>query len=262
MIYVTGDTHGEFNRFSSKNFHAGAEDIVIVCGDFGFLWDNSREEKYWQKWLCQKPYKILFCDGNHDNYDMLKDYPIGELFKGKVQKIAENIYHLMRGEMYEIEGKKFFVMGGAMSHDTQDGILDPSDKNFSIREKALHRRGKKRYRVKGISWWAEEMPDQEEYSHAEETLFRYDYKCDYIITHDCPSQIQQILKEHYLDKDKKDEYSCNELNEFHQKVADKCKFRKWFFGHYHMDVVVSDKFRLLNKDIVTLNGEKIFSKNI
>ena len=32
----------------------------------------------------------------------------------------------MRGQVFEIEGKTFFTMGGAASHDIQDGILDPA----------------------------------------------------------------------------------------------------------------------------------------
>lgn len=30
----------------------------------------------------------------------------------------------MRGEIYDIDNKKFFAFGGARSHDIQDGILN------------------------------------------------------------------------------------------------------------------------------------------
>lgn len=40
MIYITGDTHGDINRF----FDGGAldtkltkNDTLIICGDFGFV---------------------------------------------------------------------------------------------------------------------------------------------------------------------------------------------------------------------------------
>ena len=43
MIYVTGDTHADFKRFSTNNFPEQREmtkyDYVIVCGDFGGIWD-------------------------------------------------------------------------------------------------------------------------------------------------------------------------------------------------------------------------------
>ena len=254
VIYVTGDTHGEFKRFKNKIFHANAEDTVIICGDFGGLWDNSPTEKYWLKWLCEKPYQILFCDGNHENYDMINSCSVENLFGGKVHKISDNIYHLMRGEVFEIEGRKFFVMGGARSHDTEDGILNSLDKDFNIQEKMLIRRGKKMYRVKGVSWWEEEMPSEKEFSHALETLSKHDFKVDYIITHDCPTDVQKIVVENYVEEKRKHEYKPDELTDFFQTIWKKCEFEKWFFGHYHADAEISDKFRVIEKEIIALNG--------
>lgn len=53
---------------------------MIVCGDFGLIWDMkpSRAEEYWMKWLSEKPWITLFVDGNHENFDRLKNYPITE----------------------------------------------------------------------------------------------------------------------------------------------------------------------------------------
>ena len=44
MIYITGDTHAEFkHRFNMENFSEQKEmtkdDYVIICGDFGGVWD-------------------------------------------------------------------------------------------------------------------------------------------------------------------------------------------------------------------------------
>ena len=54
MIFVTGDCHGEFQKFSTSAFPEQKEmtkdDIVIICGDFGAVWDCdgvSNAEKYW-----------------------------------------------------------------------------------------------------------------------------------------------------------------------------------------------------------------------
>ena len=46
VIYVTGDMHGDFSRFKDsplKKLKAG--DTLLVCGDFGFIWDGSRQEQ-------------------------------------------------------------------------------------------------------------------------------------------------------------------------------------------------------------------------
>ena len=75
MIYITGDCHGEFNKFSTAAFpeqkQMTKKDIVIVCGDFGGIWDtdkNSQHESYWLKWLDEKPFTTVFVDGNHENF--------------------------------------------------------------------------------------------------------------------------------------------------------------------------------------------------
>ena len=46
MVYVTGDTHGDPNRLSKNNLKSLNEgDTLIVCGDFGFIWDRSKAEQ-------------------------------------------------------------------------------------------------------------------------------------------------------------------------------------------------------------------------
>ena len=63
MIYVTGDTHGEFVRFSKKRLYKiginlTEEDYVIVCGDFGLCWADDKTYQYDCKNFEQKPYTI------------------------------------------------------------------------------------------------------------------------------------------------------------------------------------------------------------
>ena len=78
-VYITGDTHGGFQRFGSKYFpqqkNMGREDYVIVTGDFGGLWDGSPKDQYWLDWLEEKPFTTLFVDGNHENFDLLNALP-------------------------------------------------------------------------------------------------------------------------------------------------------------------------------------------
>ena len=77
MIYVTGDTHAEFkHRFNPRNFpeqkEMTKEDYVIICGDFGGIWDvgwESKNEKHWLDWFEERSYTLLFVDGNHENFD-------------------------------------------------------------------------------------------------------------------------------------------------------------------------------------------------
>jgi len=69
MIYVTGDVHGDLGRFKGKAVARKLKkgDYLIVCGDLGFFWNDSREERKARKWLSRRKYTILFVEGTHDN---------------------------------------------------------------------------------------------------------------------------------------------------------------------------------------------------
>ena len=97
MIYVTGDTHGDIERFKAPEFkkiHRG--DTLIICGDFGFLWDNSKQEAAALKKLMSKYYTIAFIDGCHENFDLLEAYPEIKWKGGKARYIGGNIYDFRR----------------------------------------------------------------------------------------------------------------------------------------------------------------------
>ena len=157
MIYITGDTHGGFQRFNTKNFpqqkQMGHSDYAVITGDFGGVWDDSPREAYWLNWLEEKPFTTLFVDGNHENFDRLGELPVHQWQGGKVHYVRPHVLHLMRGQVFEIGGITFFTMGGAASHDIQDGILDPASPGFE-QEYWFKRRTRQRFRVKGVSWWS------------------------------------------------------------------------------------------------------------
>lgn len=171
MIFITGDTHGDFKRFSSSRFSAQSEmtkdDVVIICGDFGGIWNDSPEERYWLDWLNDKPFTTIYVDGNHENFDRYysDEFETVDLYNGKAQKIRDSIFHLLRGEVFQIQGKRIFAFGGASSHDIRDGIIDPSNypdsKAFNRELRMMSFLGKQ-FRVKGMSWWEQEIPSEVE----------------------------------------------------------------------------------------------------
>ena len=72
MVYVTGDTHGDISFFKDPKLKKLTdEDILIVCGDFGFLWDRSDKEKKALQTLEKKKYTICFVDGAHEKINIL-----------------------------------------------------------------------------------------------------------------------------------------------------------------------------------------------
>lgn len=284
MIYVTGDTHGPVklgyrsldgigqrlskDNLRSKNMPAlTSDDFVIICGDFGCIWEydsrydpdrslsrdvvlldhgESKEEKYWLDWLQDKPYTILFCDGNHENFDRLANaYPEVEYLGGHAHKIRDNVYHLMRGYVFDIGGKSFFVMGGARSHDVKDGILHPHDfsSNRQMKEmiRKLNRNGAL-YRIEHVSWWEEELPSSSELKMGALNLTEHGNTVDYIITHCAPQHVAE-----YLGYNEPDECTL-----FLESVAAEVDFKGWFFGHYHENREVGQKYHMLYDSVVRI----------
>ena len=191
-IYITGDCHGDFQRFTTRNFPQlkglGRDDYVILAGDFGGVWAGEQTDGYKLDWLEAKPFTTLFVDGNHENFGLLNAYPEQEWNGGRVHVVRPHVLHLMRGQVFEIGGLTWFTMGGAASHDIEDGIFDPAVPDFERRYWVM-RRMNARFRVLGHSWWPEEMPSEAEYAGAKDNLERAGWCVDCILTHCAPSGI-------------------------------------------------------------------------
>ena len=222
MIYVTGDCHGNFARFEQKHFSEQAnmtkDDAVIIAGDFGGVWFGDSRDDETLDWLERLPFTLAFVCGNHENYDALERYPVAEWHGGKVHRVRPHVLHLMRGQIFELEGCRFFTMGGAKSHDTN-------------------------HRINHISWWRQELPSDEEYSEALQNLERYNWQVDYIITHCAPTSIALAGTRHN---------EADRLTDFLQEVRERAKYHYWLFGHYHDNKAIDEKHILLWEQIVRI----------
>ena len=231
MIYITGDTHGDQLRFIEGNMPGESEwtsdDFLIICGDFGFVFSDSKIENQFLYYLENKPYTICFCDGNHENFPRIYGYPEQAWHGGRIHRIRNNIIHLMRGYVFTIDGKTIFTMGGAYSID-------------------------KYMRKEGYSWWKEELPSNTEYREAIKNLEEHNKQVDYIITHTAPREIIRRMCKY------PDEHDM-ELTGFLEWIMYEVQFKKWFFGHWHFDREVGEKFRAVWFDVVPVEesgGEK------
>lgn len=254
MIYITGDTHADFKRFNTKAFPEQKEmtrdDRVIICGDFGGIWSDTPEERYWLKWLNDKPFTTVYVDGNHENYDRYygDEFPVVDYCGGKAHQIRPNIYHLMRGYVFEFEGKKFFTFGGASSHDISDGILDAADyedpKEFGrvFAEKWLCG---ELFRVNHISWWKEEIPSKDEMQRGIQSLAEHGNKVDYVITHCLPTSIAAAVSDGFYKPDALTDY-------FDKLLKDGLQFKEWHCGHYHRIEQFMGAYNIHYEDIYRL----------
>lgn len=248
MIYITGDTHGteDWEKINTRNFPEQhmftRHDYLIILGDFGAIWDGSDEDKYIIKTYSERNFTTLFIDGNHENHDLLDKYPVSEWKGGKVHKIADNVIHLMRGQVFEIDGLKFFTMGGAESTDKQ-------------------------YRKEGKSWWAREMPSDEEYKDALDNLAKHNFKVDFVLTHCAPEgYIWDNLNPLYESDMSKIvtvpmgsviARSDNRLTVFLDDLITEhgLNFKHWYFGHYHRDMDW-EKFSLVFSKIKMIESRR------
>lgn len=231
MVFITGDIHGNIERFLCDCFPEQKEmtkdDYVIIVGDFGVIFDTpeSREEQIKLKELDKMPFTTLFIDGNHENFDRLNTYPIEEWHGGKIHKINGSVYHLMRGQVFEIEGRTFFTFGGASSHDIRDGILEIGDKRI----KEWRKDRTKLFRINHISWWKEELPTDAEMKEGLKNLKRYNNKVDYILTH---SPYTSVLSQ--MDSGGR-LYKSDILSDYLQRIKQTTDYRQWIFGHMHVN---------------------------
>lgn len=250
MIYITGDCHCNFERFNTENFPEQKEmtkdDYVIICGDFGGVWDkdvSGKEETWWLNWLESKPFTTLFVDGNHENFDRLYSYPEENWKGGKIHRVRPSVIHLMRGQVFIIDDKKIFTFGGARSHDISSGILEPDDPEYRFKKKELDK-GWEPYRINHVSWWAQEMPSKEEMEEGRRNLAEHNNCVDFIVTHCCSSGTQAILGGGM--------YTSDELTKYFQELRETIQFKKWFFGHYHDNRNVNAKEILLYEQLIRI----------
>ena len=69
MIYITGDLHGGYDSGKLFKVKYNPDDIIIVCGDFGYVGYSDTVAKDWEKRKLDKLIKklgctLLFVDGN------------------------------------------------------------------------------------------------------------------------------------------------------------------------------------------------------
>lgn len=243
-IYITGDTHGESNpiKLRSVNFpnynNCTKDDILIIAGDFSYVFQNENNSVKIKKesnnlkhiFENRKFGDTLFVDGNHENFDRLDKFPTEEKYGGKVKKISNSVYQLLRGEIYSINGIKILTFGGAKSTDRKDRII-------------------------GVDWWPQEIFSEEEMENAFKNLEKNNYEVDYIITHTCSSSILQKLCNKYNMNIRAFDKHNKLFEDFKQKV----KYKKWYFGHMHIDSDITEKDICLYNKVIEL-GKNIYDK--
>ena len=217
--FLKGDIHGNLFEIIDfiNRFNLGKNDNIIILGDCGIAWRKDKKDlaqniKLWNEY--GNGVKLYFIDGNHENFNILNSLPI----ENNMGKIADNIYHLRRGQVYEFENKKILVCGGADSID-------------------------KYRRIENFTWWKEEAISQETIDDIPAGHY------DYVLTHCCPRSIFEknriyLSTLQFLDENKINHSSEDMLEQLKNKIT----FDHWFFAHYHINRNLDEKFTCLFED--------------
>ncbi|MBR6666356.1 MAG: metallophosphoesterase [Lachnospiraceae bacterium] len=204
MLYIMGDLHGKFEQFSSRiyqaNIQLSSNDIIIVCGDFGFIYDDAVKRKQGLEQLKALECEVLFVCGNHENFVEINKCEIVNRYGGPMHKISNNIYHMIRGNIYTICGSSFFAFGGAYSNPNQQPKV----------------------------WQSQEIPSREEIAYGKNSLLKRKKVVDYIVTHAAPNEIIWELGIVPF-------YSNTCFTNFLSWILNDIQFKHWFCGHYHID---------------------------
>lgn len=219
-LFFTGDVHREFDVHKlsvwPEQKTLTREDFLVICGDFGCIWNGSWTDKYWLDWHNNKPYTTLVCLGNHENYDLIEKMPQEDWHGDKVRRARENVIILKRGGLYDLNGITLWTMGGAASHDME-------------------------YRIPGRSWWPQEIPSFEELDDGINAIERAGDKANIIVTHCAPSCVLKTLG---------DIYKPDMLTNYLSLMRSVTTFDQWYFGHYHLDKDINDGFSCLYNRVV------------
>ena len=158
MIYFLSDQHGGERVGDLPKYleEATDEDVLIILGDVGLKFRDTEENRAFDELLLSSKKKIILLEGNHENFDYLETFPLGERYGAPVRILTENIVLLQRGYIYEICGKTFFAFGSCRSGS--------------------------KWKDMGL-WWPQEAPTEEQLARAYETLKARGNKVDYILTH-------------------------------------------------------------------------------
>ena len=240
-IYLTGDTHHNLDIKKIADFNFTPNSKLIVLGDWGGLWYNDYRKNYkilskWCKWQENKNFTLLALLGNHENYRLINKLPSkiikdeNNLLKIKELKVINpfkrfsptkcKLYILENG-IQIIENKKFLAIRGAASVDKEN-------------------------RIEGETYWKEEILSDEEKEEIIKQIEK-EKNFDFVITHTAPAFIvKTLIKKYNIEPKKLDDVSI-----FLEKIYKEITFKKWYFGHFHLDTAI-DNFECLYNKIIEI----------
>ena len=229
MIYVTGDTHGEFSRVWNlcHRMETTTDDVLIILGDAGINFHGPELDKQKKIYLRKQRITVFALQGNHDMRPTHLDSYQEMTWNGGLvyrEEIYPNILFAKDGEIYDLNGLKTVVIGGAYS----------VDKPLRLRY--------------GWPWFEDEQPSAEIREYAEQRLAQENWKVDIVLTHTCPAKY--IPVETFISGVDQTTVDTG-TEEWLEQIEEKLSYKRWYCGHYHTEKSI-DRIRFMFKDIAAL----------
>lgn len=213
MFYITGDTHGDFERVFQfcEEYETTTDDVLIILGDAGINFGlNDRDTRLKQE-LAQLPITLFCIHGNHEERPyMIDTYEELEWNQGIVywEEDYPNILFAKDGEIYDFEGRKCIAIGGAYS----------IDKYYRLRN--------------GWPWFETEQPSEEIKDYVESQLDKAEWRVDCVLSHTVPLPYEPTwafipgVNQASVDKSTENWLAWIEEN---------LSYENWYAGHYHVE---------------------------
>jgi len=221
MFYLTGDTHRDFDRLEEFLYYAdGAdEDVLIILGDVGINYHGYAADNALKQELSELPVTFFCVYGNHEmRPENIDSYEITHWNGGRAFWEPEfpNLIFAIDGEVYELDGLRCIVIGGANSID-------------------------KHFRVRGVSWWDDEQASDEIMNYVEQQLEKLNWKIDIVLSHTCP--YNYMPREVFLPNVYEGSID-NSMEIWLDKIENKLDYMRWYCGHFHTDKI-DDKIHFM-----------------
>lgn len=229
MLVLTGDTHREFDRIFEfcEEYETTLEDIIVILGDAGINYHLDLSDEQLKEELSELNATLFMVHGNHEE----RPYNISNyeemLWHGGVVYYEEEYPNLLfanDGEIFDFNGEKALVIGGAYSVD-------------------------KNYRLSGgMPWFESEQPDDYIKTYVESQLDKADWKVDYVFSHTVPSSY--MPREAFL-PNTNSSLVDNSTEDWLEIIEKKLNYKRWFAGHFHIDCSM-DRIQILHEDFLEL----------
>ena len=233
MIYITGDTHGDFQRIDDfcRRMVTSKDDIMIILGDAGVNFSGGEKDRLKKEWISALPITVFCIHGNHEMRPAtIPSYKTTTWHGGTVwvEEEYSNILFAKDGEVFDFDGKKCIVIGGAYSVDKPWRLMY------------------------GYPWFADEQPSDEIKAEVEAKLAELDWKIDIVLSHTLPFEYMPMdLFIKGIDQSTVDNSTEDWLSDIEAKLS----YKWWYAGHYHTSRI-TEKVQIMFEDIAEFGKDR------